>query len=244
MRPPRYEQIARTLRSRITSGRVAVGDALPTEAQLCEKFGVSRYTAREALRRLRDAGLITRRRRAGSTVAAAAAPSTFILPVSSAEDLFRYASGTQFLIERRDRIRAGVAEAARLACRRGQEWFRLRGIRVQAGAKAPVCLITVYLHASLGALAKRLPRSAGVIYPKVEEALGARIAWIGQRIEAVALDAESARRLGARAGACGLRVRRSYYDANDRLLEVSDSLHPGGRFAYEMRLTREPVASS
>lgn len=244
MRPPRYEQIARTLRRRITSGRVAVGEALPTEAQLCEKYGVSRYTAREALRRLRDAGLITRRRRAGSTVAAAAARSMFILPVSSAADLFRYATDTRFLIERRDRIRAGAAEVALLGCRRGQEWFRLSGIRVQPGAKAPVCLTRVYLHASLGGLAKRIPRSAGVIYPQVEEALGSRIAWIAQRIEAVAMEAESARRLGVRAGACGLRVRRRYYDANDRLLEVSDSLHPGGRFAYEMRLTREPEPSS
>ena len=240
MRAPLYERIARTLRGRITSGKVAVGEALPTEAALCDQYGVSRYTAREALRRLRDAGLITRRRRAGSRVAATAARSTFVLPVSSATDLFRYASDTRFLIQKRDRIRAGAAEVALLGCRRGQEWFRLRGVRLQPGAKAPVCLTTVYLHASLAGLAKRMPRSAGVIYPQVEAALGARIAWIGQRIEAVALGAEEARQLRARAGACALRVRRHYYDTNDRLLEVSDSLHPGGRFAYEMRLTREP----
>jgi GntR family transcriptional regulator len=69
-----------------------------------------------------------------------------------------------------------------------------------------------------------------------------RIAWIRQRIEAVALDAQAARRLRARDGDCALRVRRYYHDTKDRLLEVSDSLHPGGRFAYEMRLTREAPA--
>jgi GntR family transcriptional regulator len=240
MRQPLYERIARTLRSRITSGRVSVGDALPTEAQLCRRYGVSRYTAREALRRLRDAGLITRRRRAGTTVASSADPATFTLPVSSAADLFRYATDTRFVIEARSRIRAGAAEAALLGCRRGQEWFRLSGVRVRpGGAGAPVCIMTVYLHATLAGLGKRLPRSAGVIYPQVEAALGVRIAWVGQRIEASALDAGAARRLGSRPGACALRVRRYYYDGNDRLLEVSDSLHPGERFAYEMRLKRD-----
>lgn len=239
MRQPLYERIARALRSRITSGRVSVGDALPTEAQLCRRYGVSRYTAREALRRLRDAGLITRRRRAGTTVASSADPATFTLPVSSAADLFRYATDTRFVIEARSRVRAGAAESALLGCRRGQEWFRLIGVRLRPGSAAPVCIMTVYLHAALAGLGKRLPRSSGVIYPQVEAALGVRIAWVGQRIEAVALDAPAAARLGSRPGACALRVRRYYYDGNDRLLEVSDSLHPGERFAYEMRLKRD-----
>jgi GntR family transcriptional regulator len=245
MGAPLYEQIAATLRRRITSGKVAIGDSLPTEAALCERYGVSRHTAREALRRLRDAGLITRRRRAGSTVTASSAASpAFTLPVSSAADLFRYATDTRFVIEARRAIRTDASDAAVLGCRRGQTWWRLDGVRLQPGTRSPVCLITVYLQASLAALARRLPRSCGVIYPQVEEALGVRIAWIGQRIEAVALDAGPARRLRARAGTSALRVRRFYYDANDRLLEVSDSLHPGGRFAYEMRLRREPEPAS
>ena len=238
-RQPLYERIARDLRGRITSGKVAVGAALPTEGALCKKFGVSRHTAREALRSLRDAGLVTRRPRSGTTVAAASAHAAFTLPVSSAADLFRYASDTRFVIERRSRIRAGRAESALLRCRRGQAWLKLSGIRVQPGAGSPVCLTTVYLHASLAALARRLPRAPGVIYPRVEEALGVRIAWVGQRIEAEALDEEAARRLGSQAGGAALRVRRYYYDGNDRLLEVSDSLHPARRFAYEMRLKRD-----
>ena len=70
MKQHRYERIAKTLGGQIASGKFAVGDALPTEAQLCRRYGVSRYTAREALRQLRDAGLITRRPRAGATAPA------------------------------------------------------------------------------------------------------------------------------------------------------------------------------
>lgn len=239
MRQHRYERIAKQLRERITSGRLAVGDALPTEAQLCKKYAVSRYTAREALRRLRDAGLITRRPRAGTTVASAEAHPALSLPVSSAADLFRYASDTRFQIERRQRIKASGKDLAILECRRGQEWVKLSGIRTGRAVATPVCLITVYLNIALAGLEKRLPRSSGAIYPQVEKALGASIAWIGQRIEAVPLEAAQAERLRAKPGAWGLRVRRRYYDANERLLEVSDSLHDAERFAYEMRLRRD-----
>ena len=49
----RYLQIARTLRKEIVDGVYPVGSQLPTEHQLCERFAVSRYTVREALRRER-----------------------------------------------------------------------------------------------------------------------------------------------------------------------------------------------
>jgi DNA-binding GntR family transcriptional regulator len=238
MKQHRYERIAQALETRIASGSVGIGEALPTEAQLCSKYGVSRYTAREALRRLREAGLITRRRRAGTTVRAAQAHSALSLGLASAEDLFRYATETRFVIEQKRHIRAAGTDLDALGCRRGQPWIRLSGVRVRPGAAAPVCLLTVYLHSALAGLEKRLPRSSGAIYPQVEKALGVRIAWIGHRIEAVLLNKEEAERLHANPGAPGLRVRRSYYDANERLLELSDSLHAAERFAYEMRLSR------
>ncbi|HYD57367.1 MAG TPA: GntR family transcriptional regulator [Burkholderiales bacterium] len=244
MKRPLYERIACDLRRRITSGKLPVGQLLPTEAALCKRYGVSRHTAREALRRLRDAGLITRRRRAGTTVSASSASMKFSLPLNSAEDLFRYASGTRFLIESRGVIRAGPAEAKVLRCRPGQAWFRILGTRKQRGSRLPFALTTVYLHETLSALGRRLPQSGALIYTRVEEALGTRIAWIDQSMEAVTLDAQPAQRLRARAGGCALRVRRYFYDANERLLEVSDSLHPAGRFAYAMRLRRDKPEGS
>jgi GntR family transcriptional regulator len=238
VKPHRYERIAKELGERITSGALPVGESLPTEAELCCSYGVSRYTAREALRRLREAGLISRRPRAGTTVAAASAGTAFSLSLSSAADLLRYASDTRFHIQKRSTIKAGASDLAVLECRRGQRWIKLEGVRRRPGLAAPLCLVTVYLHGALAGLEKRIPRSAGVLYPLVEKALGVRIAWIGQRIEAVPLGEADAKRLRAKPG-CALRVRRYYYDGNERLLEVSDSLHAAERFAYEMRLRRD-----
>ncbi|HUL99877.1 MAG TPA: winged helix-turn-helix domain-containing protein, partial [Mycobacterium sp.] len=64
----RYLQVARTLRKEIVDGVYPVGSQLPTEHELCERFAVSRYTIREALRRLRDDNLVSSRPRAGTLV--------------------------------------------------------------------------------------------------------------------------------------------------------------------------------
>lgn len=52
----------------ITSGAVPPGERLPTEAELCERYSVSRITVRAALRGLQATGLITVRQGHGSTV--------------------------------------------------------------------------------------------------------------------------------------------------------------------------------
>src|SRR5260370_16746422 len=50
---PLYLQVVRALKDEIVSGVHPVGSQLPTEEELCERFSVSRYTVREALRRVR-----------------------------------------------------------------------------------------------------------------------------------------------------------------------------------------------
>ncbi|MGH8666569.1 MAG: GntR family transcriptional regulator, partial [Burkholderiales bacterium] len=58
---PRYRVIAERLLAEIASGKHAVGTLLPTEIELCARFGASRYTVREALRVITEKGLVTRR---------------------------------------------------------------------------------------------------------------------------------------------------------------------------------------
>ncbi|WP_421704320.1 FadR/GntR family transcriptional regulator [Aliiroseovarius sp.] len=55
-------QIAEAIRDAIMSGGLLVDERLPSEAELCEKFGVSRPTVREALKRLAAQNLIRTQR--------------------------------------------------------------------------------------------------------------------------------------------------------------------------------------
>lgn len=56
---PAYAQMVNILRRSISSGELRPGDLLPSEAQLCKRYHVSRMTARQAIRVLLQEGLVT-----------------------------------------------------------------------------------------------------------------------------------------------------------------------------------------
>ncbi len=64
---PRYYEIEQALRARIAL--LEPDEPLPSDAQLCEEFGVSRMTARNAMQVLAEEGLLVRRPGRGSFVA-------------------------------------------------------------------------------------------------------------------------------------------------------------------------------
>lgn len=70
-------EISRYLESEIREGRVRPGERIPTEAGLAEAFAVSRNVVREAVARLKSAGLVTSRQGLGTFVATQASQSTF-----------------------------------------------------------------------------------------------------------------------------------------------------------------------
>jgi GntR family transcriptional regulator len=63
----RYRAIERYLRALVEGANP--GDPLPSEAELCERFSVSRMTVRQALAELTNDGLVERRRGQGTFVA-------------------------------------------------------------------------------------------------------------------------------------------------------------------------------
>ena len=71
---PKHGQITRELLAELAAGKYAATSRLPSEAQLVERFGVSRPTVARALRDLQDRGLIERRVGSGSFVRDSALP--------------------------------------------------------------------------------------------------------------------------------------------------------------------------
>ena len=56
------KQIAEQLRAAIVSGQFKIGERLPTEDELAQRYGVSRPSVREALKRLAAQNLVRARR--------------------------------------------------------------------------------------------------------------------------------------------------------------------------------------
>lgn len=70
MPPSRWESIAAETRARIESGELRPGDRLPSEAELAARWQVCRMTVHRAMQELQRQGHVTRRRGAGTVVAA------------------------------------------------------------------------------------------------------------------------------------------------------------------------------
>ena len=56
-----YYQVENSIREKIENGEWKVGQKLPTEPELCQLFGVSRTTIRQAVDSLVSAGLLAKK---------------------------------------------------------------------------------------------------------------------------------------------------------------------------------------
>src|ERR687884_263006 len=65
---PLYFQLKQLLLQEIRAGRYTLGQRLPTEHELCERYGVSRTPVTRALSELADEGVLLRHRRRGTFV--------------------------------------------------------------------------------------------------------------------------------------------------------------------------------
>ncbi len=229
---PRYQQVATDLRAAIMAGDFADGTQLPTESVLCERYGVSRFTVREALRRLQSDGLIKRRRGSGTVVDSGG--GALRQPLSDVSELLQYAAGSVFDFRHHGMVSADAVLARGIGVEPGSRWVYLSGVRTIGGQ--PMALSDVYVHADLEAHVAKLVPGPETLFERLGRAAGFRIARIEQDISAVLAGARESAALGVARRSPILKIIRAYKDGTGRTVEVSVSLHPAERFTYSMHI--------
>jgi GntR family transcriptional regulator len=86
MAQPMYQQIAEDLRKQISAGVLEPGSQLPTEIELRARYGASRNTVRDAIKRLTGQGLIETRPGQGTFVTVKVDPWVTVLTVDPSGD--------------------------------------------------------------------------------------------------------------------------------------------------------------
>ena len=206
---PLYLQIARALKEEIVGGVYPVGSQLPTEDELGERFSVSRYTVREALRRLREDNLVSSRQGAGTVVVPRRTSGAYAHDVMSINDLVSWSVGRRFAIESMEMVVLDEKLASRTGLESGDEWLAVRGFGHEEGVKVPVCWAEYYIHRDFAAVGRLLQRHTGPIFPLIEDLFGQRIVEVHQEIGATLIGAALAGPLKVKAGSAALEVRRS-----------------------------------
>ena len=237
-RAPLYVQVVAALKSEIVSGVYPVGTSLPSEEILGERFSVSRHTVREALRRLREDGLIASRQGVATTVVRPVSGQSYVHEVGSINDLFSYVTEMQFRIDSVGIVTLDPELAQRIGVEAGRKWLRITGFRYLAESDSPACWMEVYIHEDYAGVARLLDHNKGPIFELIETLYGERLVEVEQVMRTSPMPAHVASALNAQAGETSIEVMRTFRISSGKITEISMTHHPAGSFSFSMKLRR------
>ncbi len=222
--------VAESLIADIERGKYAVGDLLPPEMVIAEQYGISRHTAREAIRRLDEMGLITRRAGIGTTIKSVATQSRYTASISDITDLVHYTKQTHLKILSESWVRVEGELESILPDAAGQRWLKFSTLRFPESGTQAISYTEIVVHPAYERIRERIHEPNATVYRLIEDLHGEMIREVRQEISCVALTRKTGALLGARAGSPALHVLRYYIGKGDQLMSVSINIYPQDRF--------------
>lgn len=231
---PLYYQLREDLRRRIEAGEWKAEEAIPSETELQDIYGVSRATVRQALSELVMEGLLIRKQGRG----------TFVAPQKIAEPLPRLVSFTEEMraVGLEPSTRSVKVARTTEPPRRVRETLRtdeqdfLRIERVRCANGQPIVLLISYLPVSLGI--DPAEDFSGSLYSLLENKYSIQLGEALQMIEAGVADEYTASQLDIEEGEPILIIRRGTFAKDGRPVEYVEGFYPADRYRYTIRLER------
>jgi len=224
---PLWAQLLDDLRGRLHAGEFA--ESFPTDLELTSEYGVSRHTAREAVRRLQAEGVITRERGRGTFVRV----PTFEQPTGALYSLFR-AIEEQGLEQRSEVLDRGIvvdaAVADRLDLPPDAELVRFERLRFADGA--PLAHDIVWLPAAVARPLLDVDLTRTALYDELKRCCGVWPVAGTERIATELPDPAERRLLRLAARQPVFRIQRRSVDDAGRTIEWRETAVRGDRYAF------------
>src|ERR1700686_2963181 len=209
---PAYQKIQRALRQRIDAKQMKPGDAVSSERELARIHGVSLMTARHALAGLERAGVVERRRGAGTFVAP---------PRIQFNKLMSYTEqmASRGLAPSSKVVTAKIVEdeqeiAARLGLGASSRMVKIERVRITG--EEPFAMETCYLPADEFAELVDAPLARASLFSTLEHDYGVELAYSDEKVDATVAEGRVAQLLNLRAGAPLLRIRQVIYSSKTK----------------------------
>jgi GntR family transcriptional regulator len=229
---PLYMQLAHKLAQAIREGRYNADEALPSERVLSESLGLSRVTARKAIDRLVEQGLVIRKRGSGNYIAPKLEQPLSRL-TSFSEELHQrgFKPSSRWLA--RGFSLAAPDEQLRLGLGTGERVARLERLRL-ADTLVMACEVSV------------LPETVLPDPQAVEVSLYAHLAKLGrapvralQHIRAINADPKLASRLEVPVGQAVLFITRVGFLESGQAVELTHSYCRSDYYDFVAEMRRE-----
>jgi DNA-binding GntR family transcriptional regulator len=240
IKPIRHWEISEKLENDIKIGHYPIGTFLPTEEKLCEVFGASRHSMRQALSYLVTSGLISRKARAGSLVIATTSIPQLVQSVGSIQQLLNYPGETSREIFDTSYIEADFNLASLLNCSVGESWFLIQSLRYPKGYPVPICITKIYLRPEYAGVIKHKNKFIPVA-DQISEMYGEVADETQIDITATTLSPFEAGQLKTKKAAPALTVTRRYANKLGKIFEVGIATHPADRYTYSFHFKRDEL---
>jgi len=207
---------------------------LPSERELCERFGISRITVRQTLHQLVSEGRLVRSHGRGTFVAHAPLRKWLLPLVGFTEDIASRGQKPGAHVLAFESVVPPPAVAEELQMAEGERAIVLKRIRTADGV--PMAVETVHAPEKLcpGILSENLEDHS--FYGLLGRRYGIQPGRASQSWQAVACPRPDARLLGIRTGSPVLQIGRTTYEKGGRPFEHLQSFFRGDRYVYVAEL--------
>ena len=224
-----YVALAAVLIRDIEDGKYPPSSILPSESEFCLRYGVSRHTVRQAIREVKERGLVASQQGVG-TIVRSPGKGPMFAAVNSIDALLEFVGTTEMHFVSMREVTVDDALAQRVDFKPGQLLSEAAFLRKSKGEGLPMSYVLIYVHPRYAQAQVTPPVSNSPIYKNIERLYGVRVQEIRQDITATLLDAELASILQAPQDSAALEIRRFFYDLNEVLIQTSISYYPSGRY--------------
>lgn len=225
---PYYHQLYEILRQNIVQGEWQPDDLLPSEAELMERYEVSRITVRQAMDALVNEGLIYRQRGRGTFVAHPTVEQGLTRIISFTEDMRQrgFKPGTEVLSSGLEPASPEVA--TKLQIEPGEELVRL--VRLRLADNEPMSIEESYLVQRYCPGVLQHDYAANPLREVLEKYYGIRLVRARQTIRAIAAPRQLADTLAIPPNAPLLAIERVSYSSQNVPIEFLRLYHRGDRY--------------
>lgn len=234
---PLYVQIFNELSLRLAAGQYPVERRLPTESELCDEFGASRFTVREALRRLVAHGMVQRRQGAGSIVISVRPQTRYIHEMSSLDDLSQFALDTHYELLTLKQVTIDAAVAEEIGGELGSRWWMMEGLRRNEPGGGVLCFVRSYMPQRVSRYVRHLAYCVGPFYAHLAKRVREEVLEVDQVLHGGLMDKTIARHLRQKPGNVSLCALRRYVTKQGTLI-ASYNWHVAQNFHYRIKLSR------
>jgi GntR family transcriptional regulator len=227
---PHYYQLQEILRKRIESGEFKPHDQFPTEAQLCQEYGVSRGTVGRAIRILVDQGWLRREQGRGTFVARPSLSPVFFRLADFSEDMRQRGLEPSTKLLSRKVIPASEEIAARLQIPVGEKVIKIARLRLASGR--PMAYETRHLAYDLCPQLMEEDLEHQSIHSLLIDKNNIPLIRTCHTVEARVLSEEEARLLEVEPGSAGFFIDRLTYTTHDRPGTWYQAVYRGDEYRF------------